>query len=239
MTTDVRTGHLRATGLVKVPQVTALFWIIKVLTTGMGETASDYLAHALAPPVAVGLGAVGLAAGLAVQLRAARYRASIYWFAVVMVSIFGTMAADVLHVALGIPYAVSTAVFAVALTAILWLWHRTEDTLSIHTVTSGRRELFYWVTVLATFALGTAAGDLTAATFGWGYLRSGLIFAAGDRSARRRVPGPTTRPGRRVLDRLRDHPPAGRVLRRLDGSLHRPRRSGGSAPDRSRPPGPP
>ena len=178
MTTDVRTGHLRATGLVKVPQVTALFWIIKVLTTGMGETASDFLAHALAPPVAVGIGAVGLAAALAAQLWAARYRAGIYWFAVVMVSIFGTMAADVLHVALGIPYAVSTAAFAVALAAILWLWYRTEGTLSIHTVTAGRRELFYWSTVLATFALGTAAGDLTAATFGWGYLGSGLIFAA-------------------------------------------------------------
>ena len=172
MTTDVRTA------LVKVPQATALFWIIKVLTTGMGETASDFLAHTLAPPVAVGIGGVGLAAGLAAQLWAARYRAGIYWFAVVMVSVFGTMAADVLHVGLGIPYAVSTVAFAVTLAAILVLWYRTEGTLSIHSVTAGRRELFYWATVLATFALGTAVGDLTAATFGWGYLGSGLIFAA-------------------------------------------------------------
>ncbi|MFI1994944.1 hypothetical protein [Actinoplanes sp. NPDC020271] len=178
MTTDVRLGRARAAGLVKVPQVTALFWIIKVLTTGMGETASDFLAHTLAPPVAVGLGALGLAAGLAAQLWAARYRAGIYWFAVVMVSIFGTMAADVLHVGLGIPYAASTVAFAVALAVILFVWHRTEGTLSIHTVTAGRRELFYWATVLATFALGTAAGDLTAATFGWGYLVSGIAFAA-------------------------------------------------------------
>ena len=172
MTIDVRTA------LVKVPQATALFWIIKVLTTGMGETASDYLAHTLAPPVAVGIGGLGLAAGLAAQFWAARYRAAVYWFAVVMVSVFGTMAADVLHVGLGIPYAVSTVAFAVALAAILWLWYRTEGTLSIHSVTAGRRELFYWATVLATFALGTAVGDLTAATFGWGYLGSGLIFAA-------------------------------------------------------------
>jgi uncharacterized membrane-anchored protein len=178
MTTDVRAGHVLARGLVKVPQATALFWIIKVLTTGMGETASDFLAHTLEPPVAVGIGGVGLAAGLAAQFWAARYRAGIYWFAVVMVSIFGTMAADVLHVGLGIPYAVSTVAFAVALAAILWLWYRTEGTLSIHSVTAGRREVFYWATVLATFALGTAVGDLTAATLGWGYLGSGLIFAA-------------------------------------------------------------
>ncbi|GAA3348607.1 hypothetical protein GCM10020358_67680 [Amorphoplanes nipponensis] len=112
-----------------------------MLTTGMGETASDFLAHTLAPPVAVGIGAAGLAAALAAQLWAARHRAGIYWFAVVMVSIFGTMAADVLHVALGIPYAVSTAAFAVALAAILWLWYRTEGTLSIHTVTAGSRSV--------------------------------------------------------------------------------------------------
>jgi uncharacterized membrane-anchored protein len=178
MTIDVRGERARAAGLVKVPQVTALFWIIKVLTTGMGETASDFLAHTVAPPVAVGLGAIWLAVGLTAQLRATRYRAGVYWFAVVMVSIFGTMAADVLHVGLGIPYVVSTIAFAGALAAILWVWHRTEGTLSIHTVTAGRREVFYWATVLTTFALGTAAGDLTATTFGWGYLGSGLIFAA-------------------------------------------------------------
>jgi uncharacterized membrane-anchored protein len=177
MTTDVRLGRARAAGLVKVPQATALFWIIKVLTTGMGETASDFLAHTLAPPMAVGLGGLGLAAGLAAQLWAARYRASVYWFAVVMVSIVGTMAADVLHVGLAIPYAASSVAFAAALAVILVVWHRTEGTLSIHTVTAGRREFFYWATVLATFALGTAVGDLTAATFGWGYLVSGVVFA--------------------------------------------------------------
>jgi uncharacterized membrane-anchored protein len=177
VTIDERTRPANA-ALVKVPQVTALFWVIKVLTTGMGETASDFLAHTMDPPIAVGLGLLGLAAGLAIQLRSRRYRAATYWFAVVMVSVFGTMAADVLHVGLGVPYIVSTVGFAIALTAILSLWYVTERTLSIHTVTAGRRELFYWATVLATFALGTAAGDLTAVTFGWGYLLSGFIFAA-------------------------------------------------------------
>jgi uncharacterized membrane-anchored protein len=164
--------------VVKVPEVTALFWVIKVLTTGMGETASDFLARTIDPPVAVAGGAAGLAVALFLQLRARRYRTGIYWLAVVMVSVFGTMAADVLHVGLGIPYAVSTTGFAVALAVVLGLWYASERTLSIHTVTRGRPELFYWATVLVTFALGTAAGDLTATTFGWGYLLSGLVFAA-------------------------------------------------------------
>jgi uncharacterized membrane-anchored protein len=135
-------------------------------------------AHTLAPPVAVGLGALGVAAALAAQLWAGRYRAGVYWFAVVMVSVFGTMAADMLHVGIGIPYPVSTAAFAAALGVVSVVWWRSEGTLSIHTVTAGRSELFYWATVLATFALGTAVGDLTAATLGWGYLASGLAFAA-------------------------------------------------------------
>jgi uncharacterized membrane-anchored protein len=163
---------------VKVPPVTALFWIIKVLTTGMGETASDYLARTIAPEVAVGAAGLVLAGALAVQMRARSYSAGLYWFAVVMVSVFGTMAADVLHVGLGIPYTVSTTFFALALAVVLGVWYVSERTLSIHTVTRGRPELFYWATVLVTFALGTAAGDLTATTFGWGYLVSGFVFAA-------------------------------------------------------------
>ena len=161
----------------KVPAVTALFWVIKVLTTGMGETASDFLAHTVAPPVAVGLGALGFGAAMALQFAARRYVPWIYWLAVVMVSVFGTMAADVLHVGLGVPYAVSTVAFAVALAVVFAAWHRCEGTLSIHHVDSRRRELFYWAAVLATFALGTAAGDLTATVLGWGYLGSGVVFA--------------------------------------------------------------
>jgi uncharacterized membrane-anchored protein len=166
----------RATA-VKVPEVTLVFWVVKVLTTGMGETASDYLARTLDPVVAVGLAAAGLVALLVAQLRADRYRPWLYWAAVAMVSVFGTMAADVLHVVIGIPYAVSTAAFAAAVAGVLLLWHRTERTLDIHSITTTRREAFYWTTVLATFALGTAAGDLTANTQHLGYLTSGVLFA--------------------------------------------------------------
>ncbi len=161
----------------KVPEVTAYFWIVKVLTTGMGETTSDFLAHRLNPVIAVGIAGVVLAATLAVQLGVRRYVAAIYWTAVVMVSVFGTMAADVLHVGLGIPYVASTAFFVVALAAIFTLWYACEKTLSIHSIVTRRRELFYWATVMTTFALGTAAGDLTAVTMNLGYLASGVMFA--------------------------------------------------------------
>ncbi|MFJ6718493.1 hypothetical protein [Streptomyces sp. NPDC091259] len=162
----------------KVPQVTAVFWIIKVLTTGMGETASDFLAHVMDPMIAVALGALGLVISLAVQFRLDRYVAWVYWTTVVMVSVFGTMAADVLHVGLGVPYTEATPVFVLALAVILGAWYATERTLSVHSINTRRREAFYWATVLATFALGTAAGDLTATNLGLGYLASGLVFTA-------------------------------------------------------------
>jgi uncharacterized membrane-anchored protein len=168
---------LKRTVFSKVPEVTALFWITKVLTTGMGETTSDYLAHTLDPIVAVALAGVGLAAALALQLLADRYVPWLYWLAVVLVSVFGTMAADVLHVGFGIPYAVSTGFFAVVLIGVFLLWDWRERTLSIHSIHTRRRELFYWATVLTTFALGTATGDLTATTLHLGYLASGVLFA--------------------------------------------------------------
>jgi uncharacterized membrane-anchored protein len=161
----------------KVPEVTAYFWVIKVLTTGMGETTSDYLAHRIGPIVAVGLAGVVLTAALVLQLSVRRYVAWIYWSAVVMVSVFGTMAADVLHVGLGVPYVVSTAFFVLALAAIFALWYASEKTLSIHSIFTWRREVFYWATVMATFALGTAAGDMTAVSMHLGYLASGAMFA--------------------------------------------------------------
>ncbi|MDX2676994.1 COG4705 family protein [Streptomyces sp. NY05-11A] len=160
----------------KVPEVTVYFWIIKVLTTGMGETASDLLARTLGPIPAVALGGLALAASLAVQFVLRRYVAWAYWTAVVMVSVFGTMAADVLHVGLGVPYAVSTPAFLVVLAGVFALWYASEQTLSIHTIQTRRREAFYWAAVLATFALGTATGDLTA-TVGFGYLGSVALFA--------------------------------------------------------------
>ena len=161
----------------KVPEVTIYFWIIKLLSTAMGESTSDYLVYHINPYIAVVLGSVGLIASLILQLLVRRYVPWIYWLAVVMVAIFGTMAADVLHVVLGIPYLVSTVFFTLVLATIFVVWYASEKTLSIHSINTPRRELFYWATVMATFALGTAVGDLTAATLGLGYFSSGVLFA--------------------------------------------------------------
>jgi uncharacterized membrane-anchored protein len=165
-------------GFSKVPEVTAFFWIVKALTTGMGESTSDFLVHRLVPEIAVVLGAVSFVIALYLQFSSDRYVPWRYWLAVAMVGVFGTMAADVLHVGLGVPYVVSTIFYAIVLAVVFGTWHRTEGTLSIHSITTERRELFYWAAVLATFALGTAAGDLTAVTLGLGFFGSGLIFAA-------------------------------------------------------------
>lgn len=160
----------------KVPEITALFWVVKVLTTGMGEAASDYLAHT---NLALGgvVGVFGLALALWLQLRAPRYSAPTYWTAVGMVAVSGTIAADVVHLA-GASYAVTTVVYAVAVALLFRAWHRSEGTLSIHSITTVRRERFYWATVLATFALGTAAGDLTADSLHLGFFSSCLLFLA-------------------------------------------------------------
>jgi uncharacterized membrane-anchored protein len=161
-----------------VPEVTAFFWIVKALTTAMGESTSDFLVHSLIPQVAVVLGGIAFAIALYIQLSKDRYVPWAYWLAVAMVGVFGTMCADVLHVGLGVPYVASTIFFAVALFAVFRTWQRSEGTLSIHSIRTPRRELFYWAAVVATFALGTAAGDLTAVTFGLGYFGSVVLFAA-------------------------------------------------------------
>lgn len=161
----------------KVPHVTAVFWAVKILTTAFGESFSDYLVKVIDPVVAVGFGALGLAVALAFQLRARKYIAWVYWLAVALVAVFGTMAADVTHIVLGVPYAYSTAFFFIALAIIFALWYQVEHTLSIHSIFTMRRELFYWATVLTTFALGTAAGDFTAYTLHLGFLASGVVFA--------------------------------------------------------------
>ncbi len=160
----------------KVPEITLLFWVIKVLTTAMGEATSDFLVFQIDPVIAVILGAAGLAVAMALQLLVRRYVPWIYWLAVAMVAVFGTMAADVLHIGLGIPYVVSTTFFAIALAVIFVAWYLTEKTLSIHSIYTPRRELFYWATVMTAFALGTAAGDMTASTMGLGYFTSGVMF---------------------------------------------------------------
>ncbi len=161
-----------------MPEITAYFWLIKALSTAMGESTSDYLVHAMAPVVAVGLGFLAFLAALALQFSARRYIAWTYWLAVVMVGVFGTMAADALHVGFGVPYIVSSVLYGLVLLAVFVSWQRTEKTLSIHSVDTARREIFYWAAVVATFAMGTAVGDLTANTFGLGYFASGLLFAA-------------------------------------------------------------
>jgi uncharacterized membrane-anchored protein len=160
----------------KVPEATAVFWIAKGLSTGMGESASDYFVHRFAPVAAVAVAGVAFVVALALQFSVHRYVAWVYWLAVAMVGVFGTMAADVLHVRFSVPYAASAAGFTVVLVVILATWFRTEGTLSIHSITTRRREAFYWSAVVATFALGTAVGDLTAVTLHLGYLSSGLLF---------------------------------------------------------------
>ncbi|HVW48353.1 MAG TPA: hypothetical protein VHA76_14960 [Solirubrobacterales bacterium] len=165
------------TWLTKVPVIIAFFWLTKVATTAMGETTSDALnGLPTGPAVAIPLMLIGLVWTLRRQFRSDRYEAWTYWSVVVMVAIFGTSAADALHVGLGVPYLVSTIFYAIVLAVIFAVWYRVEGTLSIHSIRTRRREAFYWATVLATFALGTACGDMTATTLHIGYLGSGLMF---------------------------------------------------------------
>lgn len=171
------TEGLRAEGLAKVPAVGVLFWVIKLVTTGVGEAAGDYLAHVNVALAAV-VGTVGLLVTLTWQFRTRQYVAWPYWSTVLAVAVFGTMAADGLHIVFGVPYLASSVAFAVAVAVIFYSWWRVEGSLSIHSITTRRREAFYWLAVLATFALGTAAGDLTATTVGLGYAGSAVLFAA-------------------------------------------------------------
>ena len=160
----------------KVPEITLYFWITKLLTTGMGEVASDFLFERLNPLISAPLSVLIFAAAMIMQFKVRRYVAWIYWLVVVMVSIFGTTAADVVRVGLGIPYIVSTLFFMASLAVILLTWYFTEKTLSVHSIFTQRREVFYWLTVLTTFALGTAAGDMTATSMHLGYFSSGVLF---------------------------------------------------------------
>src|SRR5580692_2195513 len=162
--------------LTKVPEITVFFWITKILTTAMGEATSDFMNAALGPAIAVPLMLIGLTVALKRQFNAPRYNAWSYWLVVVMVAVFGTSAADALHVGFGIAYPVSSGFYLIVLAVVLVAWYRSEKTLSIHSVYTRRREQFYWATVLATFALGTAAGDMTATNWHLGYLSSGILF---------------------------------------------------------------
>jgi uncharacterized membrane-anchored protein len=158
-------------------RIAAIFWAIKLLTTAFGESTSDYLVHNVNPYLAVLGGFAVFVVAMALQLRTDRYIPWVYWLAVAMVAVFGTMAADVLHVEFRVPYLASTIVFAILLLVVFSAWRRMEGTLSIHSITTVRRELFYWAAVLVTFAMGTALGDLAAYTFKLGFLSAGIVFA--------------------------------------------------------------
>jgi uncharacterized membrane-anchored protein len=173
-TPSTTTRHL----LSKVPEATAMFWLIKILTTGTGETASDFIGNS-AVPVAVALvllTGVALVTALVLQFKADRYVAPIYWAAIAMISVVGTMLSDGSRIALGISFFVSTVSFVIALAVVFVTWYRSERTLSIHSIYTRRRETFYWCAVVATFALGTSAGDWTAMSLNLGFLKSGVMF---------------------------------------------------------------
>jgi uncharacterized membrane-anchored protein len=172
-----RPGIPVAHALTKVPEIGVMFWVLKLLTTGMGEAMSDFLGQQSVPLAAL-IGIAGIWVALRLQLRQIEYRAVPYWFAVMMVAIFGTMVADGIRDGVGIGYEATTPFFAVVTAAIFYAWYRSERTLSIHSITTPRRERFYWAAVLATFALGTAAGDLTAYALNLGFFPSAVLFAA-------------------------------------------------------------
>ena len=163
----------------KVPEVTIFFWIIKVLCTTVGESAADFLNVNLN----WGLTATSIVTGvlfavvLAVQMSLGRYVATVYWLTVVLVSVFGTLVTDNLTDNLGVPLETSTIVFSALLALVFLAWYISERTLSIHSIFTRRREAFYWLAILVTFALGTAAGDLVSEGLGVGYLGTGLLCA--------------------------------------------------------------
>jgi uncharacterized membrane-anchored protein len=159
----------------KVPEITFLFWVVKLLTTCGGEAVSDYLA--------LGNRLVGgavesslLIIALIWQFRTRRYVAAAYWSLAYAIAIFGTGVSDALHLFVGIPYAGTTLLWSLILALVFWLWYRGEGTLSIHSIVTRRRECYYWAVVFATFALGTALGDFTASVLGLGYLASAIMF---------------------------------------------------------------
>jgi uncharacterized membrane-anchored protein len=160
----------------KVPEIIFLFWVVKILTTAGGEATSDYLKTW----GNIRGGATELALfciGFVIQFATRRYRAFAYWFFAYAIAIFGCGISDFLHLDVHIPYAGTTLLWAVVLAAIFVTWYWSEGTLSIHSITNQRREAFYWATVLATFALGTALGDFTATSLNLGYLGSGILFS--------------------------------------------------------------
>jgi uncharacterized membrane-anchored protein len=170
----------RGTMLNKVPEITVYFWIIKILCTTIGESAADYINETLGFGLTKTtlLMAVLLVIALVAQFRLNRYVPAVYWTAVVLISVVGTLASDNLTDGLGVDLAISTTAFSILLALTFTAWYRSEGTLSIHSIVTTRRESFYWLTVLVTFALGTAAGDLLTDRLGFSLTAAVLIFAA-------------------------------------------------------------
>ena len=160
---------------VKVPAVLAVFWLVKLATTAFGEAFSDGLGAQVEIGAVVEVAMVASAAWL--QFRSTRYRPAVYWYLAAAIATFGTGVADVTH-QVGLTYTDTSAGWAVALAVVFTLWWRSEGTLSIHSITTRRRECFYWATVFATFALGTALGDWSADVLGLGYLPSAFVYCA-------------------------------------------------------------
>lgn len=164
----------------KVPQITLAFWAIKIMSTTVGETVADYLAvdAGLGQTITNSMMGLLLLVALTLQLKAKRYTPWKYWLTVVLVSIVGTQITDLLTDGLYVSLYLSTAIFSVALVALFSLWYKVEKTLSIHQITTKRREVFYWATILCTFALGTAAGDLATEALGLGFTWGVAVFGA-------------------------------------------------------------
>lgn len=175
-----RQSQVLSDALNKVPIVTLGFWIIKIMSTTVGETGADYLAvnAGFGKAATSGAMAVLLTISLIAQLRTRAYTPWIYWLTVVLVSVVGTQITDILTDGLGVSLYLSTAVFAALLAGIFAVWYRSERTLSILAISTRKRELFYWAAILCTFALGTAAGDLATEALGLGFQVGVVIFAA-------------------------------------------------------------
>lgn len=165
----------------KVPAVTIIFWIIKILATTVGETAADVLSTSFHLGLVITSYVMGaaLVIALTVQIRAKRYIPTIYWITVVFISIVGTLISDNLVDNLGVSLITTTTIFTVALIAVFIGWYVSERTLSVHTIYTTRREMFYWAAILFTFSLGTSGGDLLSEQLGLGYAVALALFASG------------------------------------------------------------
>lgn len=183
MEAQIRENQVTSVGgrlLNKVPEVTIFFWVIKILATTVGETAADFLNINLnfGLTVTTVVMTILLIISLIFQFKSEKYTPWIYWLSVVLISVVGTLVTDNLTDNLGVPLGTTTVIFTILLAATFAFWYASEKTLSIHSITTTKREAFYWLAILFTFALGTAAGDLVAEGLSLGYWVSALIFAA-------------------------------------------------------------